>query len=395
MLRRLVVPNRFTFPLLLRSCGRLSNLSPIRQLHGHVLILGLSSDSYVANSLLHLYATRNEIENAQLVFNRDPNPDTVSYNTILFAYANFGMLVEACNFFDTIPTKDSITWSTMLTGYVKHEYFTQALNLFRDMARQSRALITEGMLVSVLTISAKLEALEFTHLAHEYINRQGFPLTPSLGTALLQAYATCGCVGPASEVFGAMQTRDPPAWNAMICACARHGLGACVLSLFKQFILHGLEPEGATLVGVLHACAHSGLVRLGMHYFRAMTVDYHLEPEMEHYGCIVDLLARAGLLEEAKMVIYKMPFEPDTAIWGSLLSACGTHGWTELGIKLGNFLIEIEPEHDGHYVMLAGLYAQCGRWEEASHVRRFMDECGTKKKTGVSLVHTNIKSLLL
>lgn len=212
------------------------------------------------------------------------------------------------------------------------------------------------------------------------------PISVNIGAAMVDMYAKCGCVAVAREVFDGMPRTDVFAWNAMICGLAAHGLGQDAVELFERFLAEGLSPTNITFVGVLNACSRSGLVAQGRRYFESMAEKYSVEPEMEHYGCMVDLLGRAGLVPEAIELIEGMPITPDPVLWGTILSACKKHGLVDLGIKVGNKLIELEPAHDGHYVLLASIYAKAKKWDEVREVRKLMSSRGTSKSAGWSLM---------
>jgi len=175
----------------------------------------------------------------------------------------------------------------------------------------------------------------------------------------------------------------------MICGLAAHGLGHDAVELFEKFVTEGFCPTSVTFVGVLNACSRTGPVDKGRSYFRLMSEKYGIESEMEHYGCMVDLLSRAGLVQEAVELIEGMRIAPDPVLWGTILSACKRHGLVDLGITVGNKLIELEPAHDGHYVLLASIYATAKKWDEVRKVRKLMSNRGTNKSAGWSMIEAH------
>ncbi|EMS51820.1 hypothetical protein TRIUR3_12935 [Triticum urartu] len=256
--------------------------------------------------------------------------------------------------FDELPrVRDVVTWNAVLAGYVR-----------AGMARVAREMFDEMPVV----------------------HQEGMPISVNVGAAMVDMYAKCGCVAVAREVFDGMPRRDVFAWNAMICGLAAHGLGQDAVELFELFLGEGLSPTNITFVGVLNACSRFGLVAEGRQYFELMAEKYSVEPEMEHYGCMVDLLGRAGLVQEAIELIEGMPIAPDPVLWGTVLSACKKHGLVDLGVKVGSKLIELEPAHDGHYVLLASIYAKAKKWDEVREVRKLMSSRGTSKSAGWSLM---------
>lgn len=75
---------------------------------------------------------------------------------------------------------------------------------------------------------------------------------------------------------------------------------------------------------------------------------------------MVDLLGRAGCLEEAENLIRKMPFNANAAIWGSLLAAAKTHIDYSLAAKALQHLSVLEPDNSGNYALLSNTYASIG-----------------------------------
>lgn len=165
-----------------------------------------------------------------------------------------------------------------------------------------------------------------------------------------------------------------------------HGKGEAAIELFEKMQRDMVAPDNITFVNVLSACAHSGLVEEGQRYFQSMVEVHGIEPRKEHFGCMVDLLGRAGMLEEARKLISEMPMSPDVGVLGALLGACKIHGNVELGEHIGRIVIELEPENSGRYVLLANLYANAGRWEDVANVRRLMNDRGVKKVPGFSMI---------
>ncbi|KAM0938247.1 putative tetratricopeptide-like helical domain superfamily, DYW domain-containing protein [Dioscorea sansibarensis] len=391
-LRRQAMPtNNYTYPFLLHACSRNPVLSEGQQVHSHVVKLGLDSDLFVRNSLIHFYSACCEMELSKRVFDECPSErDVVSWNAMLAGYAKSGRVDIAEKLFDIMPERDVISWSSMIMGYVQNGILEKGLEVFRLMIDKG-LMVNEATLVTVLSASAQLGLLEYGRFIHNTIKDLRFPMSVALGTALVDMYAKCGCIDISREVFNELPERDVFAWNAMICGLATHGLGKEALELFEKFTREGLCPASVTFVGVLNACSRAGLVAEARLYFEAMVKDYGIEPEMEHYGCMVDLLGRAGLVSEALELIEGMKIAPDPVLWGTLLGACKMHGLVDLGITIGKKLIELEPGHDGHYVLLAGIYAKARKWEDVIAVRKLMSNRGTNKVAGWSLIEANGK----
>ncbi|XP_020585755.1 pentatricopeptide repeat-containing protein At5g66520-like [Phalaenopsis equestris] len=385
-----VPTNKFTFPVLLHACTRDPSLPQGTQVHAHAFKFGFCEDLYVRNALISLYSACRSFGKSRQVFDELPEcRDLVSWNAMLAGHVRNGQIDVAENMFDEMPERDVITWSTMIMGYVQNGVLEKGLDLFGQMVRSGRVFVNEATLVTVLSASAQLGLLEHGTFIHSIIKNVNFPLTMALGTALVDMYAKCGCIDLAQNVFYHMPKRDVFAWNAMICGIASHGQGKEALELFQQFINEGLNPTAVTFVGILNACSRAGLVDEGRRFFNSMANEYGIEPEMEHYGCMVDLFGRAGLIPEALELIQGMSVKPDCVLWATLLGACKMHGFVELGIIIGKNLIKLEPGHDGHYVLLAALYAKARKWEDVTEVRRLMSSRGTSKVAGWSLIEAN------
>lgn len=355
-------------------------------MHALAVKAGAAGDLYVRNALVHFYGICSDVGAMRGVFDELPRVrDVVTWNAVLAGYMRAGMVVVARQVFDEMPVRDQVSWSTLVSGYVKEEELEVALGVFRDMVEQG-VRANEAAVVTALSAAAQLGLLDHGRFVHEVVQSTGTPVSANVGAALVDMYAKCGCVAVASEVFDGMTRRDVFAWNAMICGLAIHGLGQDAVELFELFVSEGLCPTNVTFVGVLNACSRAGLVAEGRHYFKLMVEKYGIEPEMEHYGCMVDLLGRSGLVPEAVELIEGMCITPDPVLWGTVLSACKTHGLVDLGVTVGNKLIELEPTHDGHYVLLASIYAKAKKWDQVSKVRKLMSRRGTSKSAGWSLM---------
>jgi pentatricopeptide repeat protein len=383
-----IQPDNFTFPLVLKACATLLALEEGKEIHRHIVRMQLESDIYVGAALIDMYAKCGSIEDAREVFDKMPRRDVVSWNAMITGYAKCGKLEVARHLFDKMPQRTVISWTTMIAGYVQNGHFHEALELYGEM-HQTEFKPNRVTLVSVLPACAHLGALQQGKTIHDYIIRRKLETDVSVVTALINMYAKCGQIDVARELFDKMYKRDAISWNAMIAGYGMHGQGEAVVSLFVQMQQTGVKPDDVTLVGVLSACSHAGLVEEGLQYFHSMNRDYGLVPKMEHYACMVDLLSRAGRLDEARDMIAEMPFKPSPSVWGALLSACRTHGKIELGEYVARHLFEIEPYNTGNYVLLSNIYADAGRWDDVMKIRIMLKERGLKKSPGCSWVEVN------
>ncbi|XP_057447288.1 pentatricopeptide repeat-containing protein At5g48910-like [Lotus japonicus] len=389
--RRFVKPNQHTFTFALHACTKraASGLGSGVQVHAHVVKLGFARDVFVRNALIHLYCEcGSSVESFKRVFEEEEDTlcsDVVTWNSVLAGVVRNGEIRDAEKVFDEMPERDVVSWSTMIMGYVQNGLLEDGLECFSVM-REKGIRPNEAALVSVLSASAQLGLLECGRFVHSTIESLKFRITVPVGTALVDMYAKCGCIEKSRALFESISGKDIWTWNVMICGLASHGLAKDALALFHKFLSEGFIPVNVTFVGVLNACSMGGLVSEGKRYFNLMVDCYGIQPEMEHYGCMVDLLARAGLVDEAVHLIETMTVEPDPVLWATLLDACKVHGFVDMGEKIGNKLIQLDPMHDGHYVQLAGIYAKARKWEDVVRVRKLMIEKVSKKVAGWSLV---------
>lgn len=382
MLSESVTPNRFTFPSLIKAC---CTVEEGRQVHAHVLKFGSISDAYSMNSLIHMYVNCERLEEARRVFDKMPRRNVVSCTTLISGYSQWGCVDEAFELFELMHERNSASWNAMMAAFVQNNCFQEAFALFRRM--QSENLLLDKYVAATMLSACKGSgALKQGEWIHGYMQKSGIEMDPKLVTAIIDMYCKCGCLDKAFEVFNGLPHKAISSWNAMIGGLALHGKGMAAVELLNEMERRGISPDYITFVNVLNACAHSGLVEEGRHYFRYMTEVHDIAPGSEHYGCMVDLLGRAGLLEEAKELINEMPTSPDASVLGALLGACRIHGNVELGEEIGKRVIQLDPFNSGRYVLLANMYASAGRWAEVGRVRKVMNDRGVNKPAGFSMI---------
>ncbi|KAH7655504.1 Tetratricopeptide-like helical domain-containing protein [Dioscorea alata] len=371
----------------LSACARLGILKGGKLLHGLIVRNGIDAYVNLHNALIHMYASCEDIGSARGLFDSAGIVDQISWNSMISGYVKCGLVEEARRFFDAMPQRDIVSWSTMISGYSQHDRFSETLELFSEMQMES-IRPDETTLVGVITACARLSALEQGKWVHTYIRKNNFNINVFLGTTLVDMYMKCGCVETALIVFNEMQERGVSTWNAVILGLAMNGLIDESLCKFSEMEKCGVLPNEITFVGVLGACRHAGLVDEGRRHFNSMKEVYKIVPNVKHYGCMVDLLGRAGLLREAEELIESMPMVPDVATWGALLGACKKHGDTQIGERLGKKLIELEPQHDGFHVLLSNLYASRGMWNGVVELRGLMKQKGVVKTPGCSMIES-------
>lgn len=296
--------------------------------------------------------------------------------------------------FRRMAVRDVVSWTTVINGYARNGCFAKAILCFEKMMAHEDSAggvvkPNEATFVSVLSSCSNCNgggALYQGKQVHGYIIKNKVELTVFMGTALIDLYGKMGCLGYAVEVFSRMAVKEVCTWNTMISSLALNGMEKQAVDMFEMMKTEGLHPNEVTFVAVLSACARAELVDLGLELFRSMRHDFGIVPRMEHYGCVVDLLGRAGLLREAAGFISTMPFEPDGSVMGALLGACKVHGSTELANKLARWLLESRPRHCGQYVLLSTVYAGAEMWDHAVALRKAMAEDGIQKIPAYSMI---------
>ncbi|CAN6470534.1 unnamed protein product [Victoria cruziana] len=348
-MRRCVSIDHYTFPFVIKACARLVLFPKGREVHGLSFKLGLVSDVFVQNALVHFYGSCGGVESARQVFDEMPHRDVVSWSSVISCFANNGLADEA-------------------------------LELFQRMQMQG-VMPDEVTMLSVVAACASLGTLELGKWVHCMLVRKGYEINVSMGTALMNMYSRCGFVEGAVQVFDEMPLRNVLTWTALIMGLAVHGHSFQALESFSRMKEAGVEPDDVSYVGVLSACSHGGLVQRGWELFNSMK-----QPTIEHYGCMVDLLGRAGLLDDAYRFIDRMPIKPSAIIWRTLLGACANHGNVFLAEVVCRKVEELEPDHDGDYVLLSNIYGGTGRWDDKAGVRSSMKRKGIGKEPGRSLI---------
>lgn len=301
-------------------------------------------------------------------------------------YANCGKLREARSLFDRIREPDLATWNTLLSAYAnsgESENDEEVLRLFVRMEVRPN----EVSLVALIKSCASLGEFCGGVWAHVYLLKNNLTLNQFVGTSLIDLYSKCGCLSFARQVFDEMSERDISCYNAMIRGLAVHGFGQEAIVFYNNLISQGLIPDDATFVVTISACSHSGLIDEGLHIFHSIKAVYGIEPKVEHYGCLVDLLGRAGRLEEAEECIKKMPMKPNAMLWRSFLGSAQIHGDLERGEIALKHLVGLEFENSGNYVLLSNIYAGVNRWADVEKTRELMKDHRVNKSPGISTIN--------
>uniref|UniRef100_A0ACD5TUE0 Uncharacterized protein n=1 Tax=Avena sativa TaxID=4498 RepID=A0ACD5TUE0_AVESA len=389
MRRAGAAPDAFTFTFVLKSCSRCPSGRRLpSDLHvqaiKHGCLGNLGAHTHVHNALLHAYACREAVGDACRVFEEIPLRDVVSFSGLLTAHLKANDLDAARAVFDQMPCRDVVSWTAMISAYAKACRPREALALFDTMPMQP----DEVTMVSIVSACTTLGDLATGEHVRRLIDSHGFGWMVPLRNALMDMYAKCGCLPEARALFDGMMVRSVASWNTLISAYASHGDLENTICVFHQMLAQGntVMPDGVTLLAVLKTYAYKGCVAEARAMFNAMQRgDYgKVQLTVEHYGCVVDMLGRAGKLEEAYGMIERMPIPSNAVIWGALLGACRIHGDIDMAERAGQELRNLNPGEGGHYISLSDMYTSVGRIAEATDIRRAMNESGVQKTTGRS-----------
>ncbi|XP_031266496.1 pentatricopeptide repeat-containing protein At3g62890-like [Pistacia vera] len=372
----------------LSACAHLTVVTTGKLIHNLVVKIGIESYVNLQNALIHMYSSCGEIISAEKLFNAGYSLDLISWNSMISGYWKCGSIEKARALFDIMTEKDVVSWSAMISGYAQNNQYSETLALFQEMQLHG-IQPDETTLVSVISACTHLAALDQGKWIHAYIRKHGLKINVILGTTLIDMYMKLGCVENAMEVFHGIEEKGVSTWNALILGFAMNGLVGKSLDMFSEMKKSGIVPNEITFIGVLGACRHMGLVDEGHHHFNSMIQEHRMEPNIKHYGCMVDLLGRAGMLKEAEKLIESMPMSPDVASWGALLAACKKHGNHEMGERVGRKLVELQPDHDGFHVLLSNIHALKGNWDHVLEVRGTMTQRGVVKVPGCSMIEAN------
>ncbi|CAN4121671.1 unnamed protein product [Withania somnifera] len=383
-------PNEFTFGVIIHSSIVLDDPNLGKQSHAVSMKLGLNSNVYVGSSLLDLYVKLRNIEEARVAFKDIHEPNVVSYTTLLNGYLKEQRFSEAMEVFRVIPERNVVSWNAMISGYSKNGCNEEAVDLFVEMLRQG-CVPDKSTFPSLFSAAANLAALgrgkSFHACALKYLGEVGV----FVGNSLVSFYAKCGSLEDCLRVFGRLRERNVVTWNALICGHAQNGRGEEAIELFKRMQEMGVQPNGVTLLGLLLACSHVGLVDEAYSYFEhARTQDANLL-KSEHYACIVDLLSRSGRFQQAEKFIHDLPFDPGVGFWKALLGGCQIHSNMKLGEYAAEKVLALEPGDVSSYVMLSNAHSAAGRWQSVSIIRNEMREKGLKTVPGCSWVEIKCK----
>ncbi|XP_068651616.1 pentatricopeptide repeat-containing protein At4g13650-like [Aristolochia californica] len=349
-----IVANEYSYTVMIDLCDCVERLAIGEQIHGHIYKSGMDFDTALMNSLLSMYS-------------------------------NCGLMEKASLIFEDIHIVDAISWNAMVSGCVQNGFVESSLKFYLSM--NSRGIKPNQMtFLSICKSCAMLADMFIGSQFHAQVIRRGFECEVPVSNSLITMYAKCGNIRGASKIFRSTMHKDMITWNSMICGYACHGFGAEALSIFAEMKFSGFKPNAVTFVGVLSACSHAGLISEALDLLSSMYRDHNIVPNEEHYTCVVDVLCRAGKLREAKDFILKMPFEPPSMIWRTVLRACRENGNLAFGEEAGERILQWNPKESAGYVLLSNIYASVGKLDYKAYTWRMMKDMGVRKETGCSWI---------
>ncbi|KAI4358026.1 hypothetical protein L6164_001937 [Bauhinia variegata] len=341
-------------------------------------------------AMLTGYAQCGRIDEALELFDAMPVKSIIACNEIILLLGQRGEVAKARQVFEQMKDKDDGIWSAMIKVYERKGFELEALSMFVRMQREGVGLNFSSS-ISILSVCASLASLDYGKQVHAQLVVSQFDHDVYVASVLTTMYVKCGDLVKAKQIFDRFSLKDVVMWNSMITGYAQHGLGDEALNIFHDMSSSGVPPDDVTFVGVLLACSYSGKVKQGIEFFESMKCKYQVEPAIEHYACMVDLLGRAGQLDEAMNLIESMPMEADAIIWGALLGACRIHMNLDLAEVAAQKLSQLEPKNSGPYVLLSCMYASRGRWGDAASVRKKIRARGVGKSPGCSWIEVEKK----
>ncbi|THG03736.1 pentatricopeptide repeat-containing protein At2g45350, chloroplastic [Camellia sinensis] len=338
------------------------------------------------NLMIHGCVKCGKLEIACALFNEMPKRDVVSWATMIDGYAKSGRIDIARALFDKMHERDVISCNAMMAGYVQNGYCKEALKLFCDMQSGGNLSPDDTTLSIALSAVGQLGHVDEGVAIHCHIKEKGFVLGGKLGVALIDMYSKCGNIENAMWIFEDVEHKSVDHWNAMIGGLAIHGSSELAFELFMEMERLSVEPDDITFIGILNACGHGGLVKEGMMCFELMRRVHKVEPKLQHYGCMIDILGRSGSIKEAVKFIEEMPIEPNDVVWRTLVSACKNHESFNIGEPAAKHLIDLDSCNSSAYVLLSNIYAGYGMWDDVRKVRTAMKEKELKKIPGCSWI---------
>lgn len=350
--------------------------------------LGFECHVYVQTALLNMYVDFGLLSDAKKLFDEMPERNLVTWNGMVTGFVKWGYLEAALDLFWEMPSRNVVSWTGVIDGCTRMKNYFEAFSLYRKMIVVGDILPTEVTFLTIFPAIADLGDIKNCQSIHAYGHKSGFNASAIRVTnSLIDTYAKCGCIRSALKVFNEMplSRRNLVSWTSIICGFAMQGMAKEALQSFERMESFGFKPNRVTFLGVLSACSHGGLVEEGLLFFRKMNGECQLIPDIKHYGCVIDMLGRAGMLKEAEEIAWEIPNHIDNLIiWRTLLGACSFHGDAEMAERVTRKIGEMERGYGGDYVLMSNILTGHGKFIEAENVRALMDERSVPKVPGHS-----------
>ncbi|XP_071694128.1 pentatricopeptide repeat-containing protein At1g09220, mitochondrial [Rutidosis leptorrhynchoides] len=381
----------FTYAFLIKSCANSNLPGSGSQIHSLTFKSGFHTHVYVQTALANMYVVCGCLHECRKVFDEMPERNLVTWNVLVTGLAKIGEVVLARSFFDVMRVKNVVSWSGMIDGYTRANQPKEAVSLFRKMIALSGSVKpTEITVLALYPAIWNLGSLELCQSVHAYGEKNGFyAMDIRVTNALIDVYSRCGSVYNGWRVFELIDcdVRNLVSWTSIISVFAMHGLAMEALDCFKKMEKVGLKPNRITFLSLLSACSHGGLVEEGLMFFKKMVNESNIVPDVKHYGCLVDMLARSGRLEEAEKMAMEVPKDmANDVVWRTLLGACSYYNNVEMGKRITSRIFETERRYSGDYVLMSNIYSGVGDYVDSENIRRKMDQMDVCKVPGHSYV---------
>ncbi|KAL7084506.1 hypothetical protein ACP275_14G226900 [Erythranthe tilingii] len=376
-------PDNYTFPLLFKTCARLSLSRLGYGILVHVLKMKYDGDIFVHNSLIHFLVSCRELEAANKVFD------------------------ESC-------VRDLVSWNCLINGYARSGRGKEALRVFREMERGSDVAPDEVTMIGVVTACTNLEDSNLGHEFHRYIIDRRLNMTVPLTNALLDMYVKCGDLEEAKELFEKMEEKTMVSWTTMVAGCAKSGqldlarklfdempekdvvpwnamISACVqshrakeaLSLFHEMQELNIEPDEVTMVSCLSACSQLGALDVGIwihHYIE----KHNLFLNVALGTALVDMYAKCGNIKKAIQVFHEIPGR-NALTFTAMIGGLALHG--DAKHALSCFLEMIDSGLVPDEVTFLGILTACCHGGLVEDGRRIFSQMSSKFKISPKIKH--------
>ncbi|KAL6523212.1 hypothetical protein OROGR_016815 [Orobanche gracilis] len=380
----------FTYSYLIKACANMKRADVGNQLHCLSSKAGFGDHVHVRTALVNMYMDCRCLIDAEKVFDEMPEKNLVTWNVLFTGFIKWGEIRSARAVFDVMPEKNVISWTGLIDGCTRTNRFREALSLFREMVVHEGIKPTEVTLLAIFPSIWNVGCLDSCQMVHAYGEKSGFNIMDvRVMNCLIEGYSRSGSIESAGRVFEdiADTRKNLVSWTSIVSGFAMHGMAEKASEFYKKMEDKGVRPNGITFLSVLNACSHGGLVDEGLGFYEKMVNECGISPGIKHYGCLIDMLGRAGRLEEAEKIALGVPSEiGNVVIWRTLLGACSFHGDVELGERVTGKVMELEREYGGDYVLLSNIFCGAGRFEDSERLRRIMNRQNARKVPGITLV---------